>query len=122
MAPRKQPTHTIINLKPLEKNIELKVVVLEKQGATQQTRNQTKITRFLVADHTASIFISIYDDLGDILLPGDVLYINGAYTSMFQNEMILYESKQGKIHKIDEFFFLFNEKPNVSQGDWQKEA
>lgn len=118
----KTPTNTVISLKPFEKNIEIKVIVLDKMGGGVQTKAKNKITRFLVADQTASIYMNIYDELGDLLQPGDILYINGAYTSIYQDQLLLYEGKTGKIHKIGEFFFAFNEKPNISEKSWPNES
>ena len=117
----KQPANTIITMKPFEKSVELKVIVLERMGGGVQTKARNRITRFLVADQTASIYMNIFDELGDILQVGDILYINGAYTSVFQDQLLLYEGKTGKIHKIGEFFFLFNDKPNMSDKEWPKE-
>ena len=49
---------------------------------------------------------------------GDILYINGAYTSLFKNKMILYEGKRGIKMKIGEYFFNFSEQVNYSEQDW----
>jgi hypothetical protein len=52
--------------------------------------------------------------------PGDILYINGAYTNLFKGQLILYEGKGGVVFKIGEYFFNFTEEPNISLLDWSE--
>lgn len=55
----------------------------------------------------------------DDIKSGDIIYINGAYTSLFKNKMILYEGKRGIKMKIGEYFFGFSETVNYSEQDWE---
>ena len=62
------------------------------------------------------IILNIADDVKS----GDILYINGAYTSLFKNKMILYEGKRGMKLKIGEYFFNFSEAINYSEQNFEE--
>ena len=136
----KKTSQTIRSLKPFEKNIELKVIVIDRKESFI-TKNKVAITSYIVGDQSGSIYANFYSKngsfivrkiIGEMIKSGDILYINGAYTSLFKNQMILYEGslfilssiiirnigKKGIILKIGEFFFNFCEEPNVSLLDW----
>jgi len=55
---------------------------------------------------------------GEVLSPGDVIYITGAYCTLFKDQMILYEGKQSILLKIGEYFFDFSREPNFSLQTW----
>ena len=61
----------------------------------------------------------VFDKIDDIK-SGDILYINGAYTSLFKGKMILYEGKRGMKMKIGEYYFNFSESVNYSDQDWEE--
>ena len=57
----------------------------------------------------------------------DIIYINGAYVSLYLGELILYEGilinkgKIGLIKKIGEFYFIYDERENIStKEEWKK--
>ena len=89
-ALEKEPKHTIVNLVPTEKEIEVKVIVLEMKSSFI-TKNQQKITQFLVADHTGSILCNFFGVIGTSISPGDILFILGAYASLFKTSLVLYQ-------------------------------
>jgi len=39
---------------------------------------------------TAKINCNFYNDLGGDLRPGDIVYLMGAYTSLYKDKMVLY--------------------------------
>ena len=65
-------------------------------------------------------YLKTFLTLLDAIQPGDIIYINGAYTSLFKGNMILYEGKKGVKMKIGEFYFNFSEEKNVSLADWSE--
>lgn len=100
----KDPAHKINMLKPHEKNLELKVMVLEKVETVLIKNKQNTIHKFLISDNTGSIFLNLFDEKGifflfffilsfsgELLSPGDIIYVNGAYSTLFKDQMILYE-------------------------------
>jgi len=46
----------------------------------------------LVADQTAKINCNFYGDVGREIKPGDVVFLMGAYTSVYKDKMVLYQS------------------------------
>lgn len=60
----KQTSHKIRDLKPNEKNLELRFIVLEKRENTVTKRGKVSISTFLVADESAAIFANFYSNRG----------------------------------------------------------
>jgi hypothetical protein len=83
----------------------------------------TIITQFIGADHSGCIWVNIYGDPGLKLKEGDIIYMKGAYTTLFRDNMILYAAKTeyGKLVKLGEFFMPFQDTPNMSLLTWRKE-
>ena len=98
----------IIDTKPGDKNLEVKFIILEKL-MTVNLKNDDKLTQFLVADETASIKWNFFGEVGESFKPGDIIYMNGAYTSLYKGMLVLYQGKKGMVHRLRDFFFLFDE-------------
>lgn len=64
------------------KNLDLKAIVISKDNP-KELKNKEVLYRCLIADHTAKIDCNFYGNLGEKLKPGDVVYLMGAYTSVF---------------------------------------
>lgn len=60
----KPTSHLIQDLKPYDKNIELKIIILEKKQDYINKKSQTTVTSFLVADQTGSINLNFYSNCG----------------------------------------------------------
>ncbi len=105
----------IADIKPGDKNIDIKIILLQFISKNK-LKNDQKITQYLVADNSGSIFCNFFDDVGDFLNEGDILFLKTAYATKFKNTLILYTSKpgMGKVYKLGEFFMTFNENPNMS--------
>ncbi len=56
----KEASHCIINLKPRDKNLELKVIILEEVERIS-TKQKNTIYKYLVADRTGSMYANFYD-------------------------------------------------------------
>lgn len=116
------PNKRVCDLKPGDKNIEIKVILIT-QISRNKLKSDTKITQFLVADNTGSILCNFFDETGDLLNEGDIIFLKGAYASIFKGKLILYASKlgSGQVIKVGEFFMTFSETPNLSSLMWKKE-
>lgn len=68
-----------------------------------------------VADSTASINVSVWDEPGKLLNPGDIVKITKGYANVWRQCLTLYSGKNGDILKIGEFCFAFNEQINMSE-------
>jgi hypothetical protein len=112
----------IIDIKPGDKNIDIKLLILNKLSSNK-LKSDAKITQFLVADHTGSIHCNFFDEIGDKLNEGDIIFLKCGYASVFKNQLILYASKLsfGQLIKIGEFFMTYTEQPNMSLFTWHKE-
>ena len=99
----KSITHQIVNLKPREKNIELRAIVLELLD-TYETKIKERLVQYLISDGSASIVANFFGETGYFLncigvlthvgpqiKEGDILYISGAYTTLYNKKMILYQ-------------------------------
>ena len=106
------------DIKSGDKNIDIKVILI-KQLDKHKIKNGDTITTFLVGDETGSIHCNFYDNVSEYIKEGDVLYINGAFATLFKNHIVLYQPKIGYGHVIkkDEFFFPFLLKPNISEKE-----
>jgi hypothetical protein len=68
-----------------------------------------------VADPTASINCSIWDDPGKLLVPGDIVKLTKGYASVWRGCLTLYSGKSGEIYRMGDFCMVFNEQVNMSE-------
>jgi hypothetical protein len=112
----------ICDIKPYDKNIDIKILVLQLLSRNK-SKNDIKITTFLVADYSGSINCNFFEDVGEMINEGDILFLKSAYASIFKNNLILYTSRPGfgQIIKLGEYFMLYTEIPNLSVVNWRRE-
>ena len=108
----------VIEIQNGDKNIDILVIIIKFLGK-HILKNGGCITTFLVGDETGSINCNFFDNVSKFIKEGDILYITGAYSSLFKNHIFLYQPKIGfgLISKINELFFLFSSKPNISEKE-----
>ncbi|XP_055377085.1 SOSS complex subunit B homolog [Condylostylus longicornis] len=104
----------IKDIKPGLKNINVVFIVLEV-GAPTLTKENREVRNFKVADQTASINVSVWDEPGKLLVPGDIVRLTKGYASVWRQCLTLYSGKNGEILKIGEFCMTFNEQLNMSE-------
>ena len=106
----------IIDIHPGDKGIDIIIILIEYLNKTT-IKNGSHITQYLVGDDTGCIQCNFYDEIGDIVQEGDILFLSGAYASIFKQHLILYTAKYGlgKIIKLNEFFMIFSKIPNLSE-------
>ena len=109
----------IKDIKKGDKNINIIVILIEYLSKTS-VKNGKHITHYLIADETGSIQCNFFDEIGDKIQEGDILYITGAYASLFKHHLVLYNAKPGfgQVGKIDEFFMSFSKTPNLSEKEY----
>lgn len=101
-------------MRPGLKNINVVFIVLEV-GHPTLTKENREVRTFKVADQSACINASIWDEAGQLLAPGDIVRLTKGYVSMWRNCLTLYTSKLGELQKIGEFCMVFNEQLNMSE-------
>jgi len=115
-----KPNKKIKDIKKGDKNINIIVILIEYLSKTS-IKNGTLITNYLIADETGSIQCNFFDEIGDKIQEGDILYITGAYASLFKHHLVLYNAKPGfgQVGKMDEFFMSFSKTPNLSEKEYE---
>lgn len=104
----------IKDMRPGLKNINVVFIVLEV-GHPVITKENREVRTFKVADQSACINASIWDEAGQLLVPGDIVRLTKGYVSVWRNCLTLYTSKVGDLQKIGEFCMVFNEQHNMSE-------
>ncbi|XP_026728522.1 SOSS complex subunit B homolog [Trichoplusia ni] len=104
----------IKDLKPGLKNINAEFIVLEV-GPPTLTKEAREVRTLRVADATASVNLSVWDEPGALLQPGDIVRLTRGYASLWRAALTLYSGKSGDIQKVGEFCMLFNEQVNMSE-------
>lgn len=96
------------------KNINVTFIVLEITAATK-TKENREVFSFKIADQSASINCSIWDEPGKLLQAGDIVRMTKCYASPFRGSLTLYSGKNGDISRIGDFMMVFNETINMSE-------
>lgn len=125
-------TFTLIrDLKHGMKNLSIQFIVLEV-GKANFTKENHEVRTCKIADRTGCINLSVWDEPGWHILPGDICRLSKGwvlvfilifslyhlvwrYASLWKNRLTLYTGKGGEIHKIGEFCMVFSETPNLSE-------
>lgn len=108
-----EPTN-IRDLKPGMRNLSMVFIVLEV-GAPTVTREGREVRSCKVADRTGSIMISLWDEHGAYIQPGDICKLSKGYASLWKGCLRLYTGRGGEIQKIGEFCMEFSETPFMSE-------
>ncbi|XP_055315272.1 SOSS complex subunit B homolog [Sitodiplosis mosellana] len=104
----------IKEIRPNLKNINVVFIILEVGNATVTKENRV-VRTFKAGDPTACINVSVWDEPGNLLVPGDIVRLTKGYAAIWRHCLTLYSGKNGDIHKIGEFCMNFNEHLNMSE-------
>lgn len=114
-------THTVSGITPNDKNIEIRLILIEKLG-TINLKSGDVIHQFLVADQTGSIKCNYFGEHGHQLKAGDIVFMSGIYATLYKEvTLTLYTGKRSKVYKIGEFFMPFVEEPKMSETVWERD-
>lgn len=111
----------IKDIKPGLKNINVIFIVLDI-GAATVTKENREVRNFKVGDPSAVINVSIWDEPGKLIAPGDIIKLTKGYASIWRHCLTLYSGKTGGVFKIGEFCMTFNEALNMSDPKRQEQA
>lgn len=113
--PFNMTTETLVkDIKPGLKNLNLIFIVLET-GRVTKTKDGHEVRTCKVADKTGSINISVWDDVGNLIQPGDIIRLTKGYASVFKGCLTLYTGRGGDLQKVGEFCMVYSEVPNFSE-------
>jgi hypothetical protein len=115
-------THTVSGITPNDKNIEIRLILIEKLGSIN-LKSGDIIHQFLAADHTGSIKCNFFGDHGQSLKISDIVFMSGIYATLYKElTLTLYTGKRSKVFKIGEFFMPFIEEPKMSETSWERDS
>lgn len=80
-----------------------------------KTKDGHEVRSCKVADKTGSITISVWDEIGGLIQPGDIIRLTRGYASMWKGCLTLYTGRGGELQKIGEFCMVYSEVPNFSE-------
>uniref|UniRef100_A0A0B6YV49 OB domain-containing protein n=1 Tax=Arion vulgaris TaxID=1028688 RepID=A0A0B6YV49_9EUPU len=112
------------DVRPGIKNLHIIFIVLEV-GKPTHTKDGHDVRSCKVADKTGSMNVSVWDEAGNVIQPGDICKFMRGYASLWKGGLTLYTGKIGEILKIGEFCFNFTEIPNFSEPNpelWKMEG
>lgn len=104
----------IKDIRPNLKNINVVFIVLEV-GPPTLTKENRIVRTFKVGDPTACINVSVWDEPGNLLVPGDIVRLTKGYASIWRSCLTLCSGKNGDILKVGDFCMGFNEQINMSE-------
>ncbi|KAJ8252804.1 hypothetical protein GJAV_G00205810 [Gymnothorax javanicus] len=104
----------IKDVKPGQKNLNIIFIVLEI-GRVTKTKDGHEVRSCKVADKSGSITISVWDELGGLIQPGDIIRLTRGYASIWKGCLTLYTGRGGDLQKIGEFCMVYSEVPNFSE-------
>ncbi|XP_058464102.1 SOSS complex subunit B homolog [Malaya genurostris] len=104
----------IKDIYPGLKNVNAIFIILDV-GPVTLTKENREVRTFKVADQSAAINVSIWDEPGKLLMPGDIVRLTKGYAAVWRQCLTLYSGKNGEIHRLGDFCFTFNEMINMSE-------
>lgn len=113
-APTNETLFLIKDVKPGSKNLNIVFIVLEI-GRVTKTKDGHEVRSCKVADKSGSIAISVWDELGSLIQPGDIIKLTRGYASLWKGCLTLYTGRGGDLQKIGEFCMVYSEVPNFSE-------
>jgi len=58
--------------------------------------------------------VSVWDEVGETLQPGDIIKLVRGYSSLWKGSLTLYTGRVGHLEKVGDFCMVFCELPNMS--------
>lgn len=96
----------IKELKPGMKNINAVFIVLDV-GAPTLTKEAREVRTLRVADASACVNLSVWDEPGALLQPGDIVRLTRGYASLWRAALTLYSGKSGDIQKVTKALLIY---------------
>ncbi len=112
-------------LKPYQKKIRLLVKISSKgdpkEVMLRQDNSLHKVAEALAGDETASILLTLWDDLIERVQEGKTYRLENAYTTVFKHSIRLNVGKYGRIEESSETVAAVNEENNLSERELSNE-
>eukprot|EP00123_Amoebidium_parasiticum_P006894 comp17728_c0_seq1/m.17668 comp17728_c0_seq1/g.17668 ORF comp17728_c0_seq1/g.17668 comp17728_c0_seq1/m.17668 type:complete len:222 (-) comp17728_c0_seq1:443-1108(-) len=111
---------TVVDMRPNQRSVNTHVIVLEKPKPQPTTLGL--VYTLLVADQTGAIMLTVFNELGNEVRPGDILELVGGYCNLFKNKVLtLYvgQGDRGSLKRCGEFMMAYRDTPNMSDFRWE---
>ncbi|MFH4977353.1 hypothetical protein AB6A40_004062 [Gnathostoma spinigerum] len=114
MANERNQYMAIAQLTPGMKNVNVNFIVIE-MGHSRRTPQGLDVRTIRVADHSGSVNMGIWNEVGEFLQCGDICRLRNGYTTVYKGCLSLSCGKLGELQKTGEFFLAFSDVPNMSE-------
>jgi hypothetical protein len=91
-------------------------------GVPRRTTQGNDVRTIRVADHTGSINMSVWNDLGEYVTPGDIYRLRNGSTTVYKGQLALAVGKAGEMLKTGEFLLAYSELPDMSAYNAELDA
>ncbi|KAH7731037.1 hypothetical protein AAVH_02086 [Aphelenchoides avenae] len=106
--------HCFINqLQPGMKNVNTGFIVLDV-GVPRKTSQGNEVRTIRIADHTGSINMSVWNDLGEFVSPSDIFRVRNGCTVVHKGCLAFSLPKSGEMLKTGEFLMAYSDHPDMS--------
>ncbi|CDS37830.1 soss complex subunit b1 [Echinococcus multilocularis] len=121
MAELKESSLLIKDLKPNMKRVCVIFIVLEI-GSPVRIKDGNEVRTVKVADRTGCINMSVWNEKGNLISPGDIIQLTQGNTTVRNGCLTLNVGRYGELVKTGEFCLLFSEQPDCSayNENWVK--
>ncbi|KAI8340833.1 hypothetical protein BC941DRAFT_418306 [Chlamydoabsidia padenii] len=104
------------DIRPAIHKVDIEVITLQQEGEpVARRRDGATIRKFLVADPSGTMILSVLGTHGDYIQIGDVLRVTDVQSKVRSGQHILITSKLGKVKRLGQDTFPFVESPNFSE-------
>lgn len=90
-------------------------LILLESGRPNKTKDGHDVRTCRVADRSGSMNMSIWDEPGEYLQPGDIVRVTKGYTQLWKHCLTLYVGKGGELQRVGDFCMVFSEVPFISE-------
>jgi hypothetical protein len=97
----------VADIRPYMKGVNVHFIVLEKVSVTKTKEDHT-VNQYLVADPSGAIILSVWDEPGELLQPGDIIQLRQGY-------VIIFGSKNNKLILLNNHLILSRSNSPISR-------
>ncbi|KAG1219914.1 hypothetical protein G6F35_007092 [Rhizopus arrhizus] len=102
------------------KNFDCEVIVLQPDNEPTGTRDGDVVYKFLVADRTGSVVMTVWGTKGSEIKNGDILRLSGVHCKLRNGHLYICTPSKCKLKRVGQDTLPFVEKPNMSEKEYVK--
>lgn len=119
-----EPNKTAVNFVYIKdmnlqyKSFDCEVIVLQLENEPTGVRDGDIVYKFLVADRTGSIVLTLWGAKGSEIKNGDILRLSGVHCKLRNGHIYICTPAKCKLKRVGQDTFPFVEKPNLSEKEY----